>query len=300
MDSALPGPDFDRSRSVRTPGRSTWVWLVMAVVVTAALAFALVGLAWRGRVPLSSEPLDPQILTSVALVAIALIGVLSIAVLLLSAKSSQTRPGRPISWRQVLGRLLLLALLVLLARSLDLDRLRPPSSGASDESGGGRPAPATDEVADPASVQPLSMLLVALLLLGVIAILVALSHRAARADFHPEAADPTASRLGRAAFAGREALELGTDERSAVIACYEAMQVSLEGQGLEVSGSDTASDLLERAVALRIVCGSAPARLIELFGIARFSAAPLPPDAVQQARTALRTIEAQLTSGVRG
>ncbi|MBR7835463.1 DUF4129 domain-containing protein [Actinospica durhamensis] len=100
--------------------------------------------------------------------------------------------------------------------------------------------------------------------------------------------------LERAMLAGRDALE--GEARAAIIACYAAMEQSLEAAGVPLLSSDSPADLLARAAAGGLIEGGAPARLAELFREARFSTHPMNDARLTEARAALDEILAQVTA----
>jgi hypothetical protein len=70
---------------------------------------------------------------------------------------------------------------------------------------------------------------------------------------------------------GRSALRAIDDARAAIIACYVAMEASLDERGAARVIADTPDELLTRATAMGIVRGTAASRLTGLFYEARFS-----------------------------
>ncbi|AUG82076.1 hypothetical protein CFP65_7498 [Kitasatospora sp. MMS16-BH015] len=123
-----------------------------------------------------------------------------------------------------------------------------------------------------------------------------LRRRAATApglfDSPPEEPDQA---LAEAVDSGRRALH-GEDVRTAVIACYAAMELSLADSGVPGRASDSPSDLLARAAADGRLAGEAPQALAELFREARYSTHPMTPHHLDRARAALDTIAAQLAA----
>ncbi len=103
-----------------------------------------------------------------------------------------------------------------------------------------------------------------------------------------------ADELQRAVESGRSALRDVDDARAAIIACYLAMEGSLEGAGTARAAAETPDELLERAVAVGLVHGAAARRLTTLFYEARYSTHPLPPSARDSARQALDELSAEL------
>ncbi|MFG2815848.1 DUF4129 domain-containing protein [Streptomyces sp. NPDC048410] len=102
-------------------------------------------------------------------------------------------------------------------------------------------------------------------------------------------------RLAQAVDSGRRALLDGTDARAAVIACYAAMEESLAESGVTRRASDSAQDLLERAVAGGLPTGAAAAALTALFREARYSTHPMDGSHRDRAAAAL----AEIADGLR-
>lgn len=273
---------------------------MLAVALT--LALAGIGLAWRDRVPLGAARLDTDVAGAV-LLGILVVGVVAYAVALVLVGSGARRPRREApTWMQLLARLVALVLLVVVFREV-IDRVplgdwtrsgqpNEPPSPAGEESG--------DDTGSSPWTQPLSIVLLTVLL-ALVVVGLAVLRRVVPAEPPDEPGTTpaeTARTLADAVAAGRRALEELDDDRAAVIACYEAMQSTLERRGVRGHGADTATDLMHRAVRLGVVRGPAASRLAQLFGLARFSAAALPPDAASQARQALLQVEAEVGAAV--
>jgi hypothetical protein len=97
--------------------------------------------------------------------------------------------------------------------------------------------------------------------------------------------------LADALLAGRSALA-GDDARAAIIACYAAMETSLEQMGVVRERSDSPSDLLSRAMR-RDLPGMGTqnaATLTNLFREARFSTHPMTTQQLDAARSALDAV----------
>ncbi|MGW4290016.1 DUF4129 domain-containing protein [Streptomyces sp. NPDC004673] len=107
--------------------------------------------------------------------------------------------------------------------------------------------------------------------------------------------DDEQERLAQAVDSGRRALLDGTDARAAVIACYAAMEESLAESGVTRRASDSAQDLLERAVAGGLPTGAAAAALTALFREARYSTHPMDGSHRDRAAAAL----AEIADGLR-
>jgi hypothetical protein len=97
--------------------------------------------------------------------------------------------------------------------------------------------------------------------------------------------------------AGRSALRAVDDVRAAIIACYLAMETSLDEHGAARAIADTPDELLTRATALGIVHGTAATRLTALFYEARFSSHPLDRSHREAAGQALAELAAELAGG---
>jgi hypothetical protein len=102
--------------------------------------------------------------------------------------------------------------------------------------------------------------------------------------------DGEEERLAQAVDSGRRALLDGDDARTAVIACYLAMQESLAGSGVARRASDTPQDLLERAVAGGLPAAASTAELTALFREARYSTHPMDGGHRDRATAALAAI----------
>jgi hypothetical protein len=96
--------------------------------------------------------------------------------------------------------------------------------------------------------------------------------------------------LREAVESGRSALRTFDDAKSAIIACYVAMEQSLAERGAARAMADTPDELLARATQTQIVHGTAPARLTALFYEARFSSHPMDQRQRQAAEQALNEL----------
>ncbi|WP_052442878.1 DUF4129 domain-containing protein [Streptacidiphilus neutrinimicus] len=108
--------------------------------------------------------------------------------------------------------------------------------------------------------------------------------------------DGTGEALAGAVQAGREALADDPDPRTAIIACYAAMEKSLADGGVSRRKADTPTDLLQRAADAGLVQGHAAQTLTDLFGEARYSTHPMGEHQRDQARAALESIGAHLAA----
>jgi hypothetical protein len=112
------------------------------------------------------------------------------------------------------------------------------------------------------------------------------------------------SDLREAVESGRSALRQFDDARAAIIACYVAMEQSLDRAGAAGAVADTPYELLVRAADQGLVHGDAAARLTALFYEARFSTHPMPFTKRDEAQRALGDLAASLghleLAGTRG
>lgn len=117
--------------------------------------------------------------------------------------------------------------------------------------------------------------------------------RTALADVEAAAEDDE-SQLLEAVESGQSALRRLDDARTAIIACYVAMEQSLSRAGTARAAADTPDELLARAVGRGLVTTDAAARLTVLFYEARFSSHPMPPAQRDAAEQALGELAASL------
>jgi len=112
------------------------------------------------------------------------------------------------------------------------------------------------------------------------------------------------SDLVEAVESGRRALRQFDDARAAIIACYVAMEQSLDRAGAAGAAADTPYELLVRAADQGLIRGDAAARLTALFYEARFSTHPMPSTKRDDAQRALAELAASLghleLAGARG
>jgi hypothetical protein len=137
----------------------------------------------------------------------------------------------------------------------------------------------------------------ALLILAAIAVCVWLvlhRRRGLSRTWLDEAVTEEAEQLRQAVESGRAALRVVDDARAAIIACYVAMEGSLEQAGTARGLAETPDELLGRATASGLLRGAAARRLTVLFYEARFSTHDLPDGAKDDARQALDAISAEL------
>ncbi len=146
-----------------------------------------------------------------------------------------------------------------------------------------------------------------LLLVGAVLLATAVGSRwlAARRAVEP-GNDPVADEradvetLVAAVDAADEGLSSAADPRAAVLAAYAAMARQLSRRlvrdGRESRPSDTAGELLDRAVDAGLVSGSPARELTDLFREARFSEHPVGEDARTTARRCLAQVRSELVA----
>jgi len=170
----------------------------------------------------------------------------------------------------------------------------------------GRPAlrPSHGSGAGPSLHIPVGPILYGLLIAALIvavAVSVWWSARLRRAlpAVPPVIDDAGARQLREAVAEGQAALALVDDARTAIIACYVAMERSLAERGTARTAADTPDELLSRAVAAGAIRGGAAGRLTALFYEARFSSHPLGAGQRDAASAALAEIAAELAGEAR-
>ena len=194
-----------------------------------------------------------------------------------------------------------LALLVLMRRSGTARREVPPSYAAQPPS----QAPGRQHSVDlRALLIVLAIVIGVLLLTWLVAAAVHLLRNvpvvspiaSALVMGEPDAEDEA---LAAALLAGRSALT-GHDARAAIIACYAAMEASLEQAGVVREHSDSPSDLLRRATSpdLSGEVSQHAATLTELFREARFSTHPMTARQLDEARSALDAVTGALAEAI--
>ena len=118
-------------------------------------------------------------------------------------------------------------------------------------------------------------------------------RRAAALTFaEPEPVPPEP--LAEALAAGAQALREDPDPRTAIIACYAAMERSLADAGSPADAADTPAEVLARATAGGLVRSSCAGTLTGLFRRARYSRHPMTEDDRAAAMEALTQVRADL------
>ncbi len=241
--------------------------LAVGLLLEAAFVAMYVGLRWR-HAPSAAELAGKlNKIISAALVACA-IGVLLGIILF----ESHFKPGQP---RQIPGR------------------VRLPH---------GPPSIPVSTIPNPSL--PLQDVLIAILIAALIAFLLIAWRRRHRArlrlaELSDIDIDEAADDLARAVESGRVALRELDDARAAIIACYVAMETSLEEAGAARGAAETPDELLVRTVTADLVPQMPAALLTELFYEARYSTHHMPISQRDQAERALADIATALPAGER-
>ncbi len=192
-----------------------------------------------------------------------------------------------------------LAVVFYLLSSLSIPRPAPPPRAGQDQSG--VPGQDTVDTLGDGGTSPVLLVVVGLLLAAAAAVR---WYARSRPDpeTEEEAEDRAAvRRLVRAVDEAEAELGRHADPRAAVLAAYAAMAGRLATgvvrRGGSTPGSDTAGELLDKAVATGLLSGSGdgPARtLTDLFREARFSTHPMGEDSRRTAEESLRQVRAEL------
>ncbi|PJK18708.1 hypothetical protein CSX11_29880 [Mycobacterium goodii] len=293
---------------------------VLVLMVTAVIAL-------RGYIPggehAPTETHTDSPATLVAVVALLAVGLTGFAFAILTAPRKTRQPGAGddiaqaalqglrmrLRWRWVvLGLAVLMcwsSVAVLIARLTDPSEVPPPEEEAatSETSPGDPVVPGTP--AGDSALRPLLVAGAIMLLLIAIGTILRARRRAAYphwVDDRPVVTVPPKSpeKLVRATELGlAEIGDLSRDPRTAIIACYAAMEQGLTyAPGAVPQESDTPSEVLERAVAQHALSADAATELVDLFAEARFSPHVMTETHREAAVTALRRVHADLRSPV--
>jgi Domain of unknown function (DUF4129) len=276
--------------------------------VAVLLAVTVVGLRTRGA--FASKPDAAAAGATGAVLATALIACEGVAlaafIVLLVAARSQRRPRKEDEperlvvpwWAKSIAVLLAVALLatppvVLLTRPTRPARKHPfvpPLGHLVNPVSGARPPGA----AASSSAWPL---IVGMAIAIAVVLTLTLVVRRWRLPGPPRHLDRPAA-LAESLAAGSAALAANDDPRTAIIACYAAMEQGFAAAGSAPAAADTPAEVLTRALSAGIVefTGSAET-LTGLFRHARYSSDPMTPADARAAATALTELRARVGAG---
>ncbi|WP_235623901.1 DUF4129 domain-containing protein [Mycolicibacterium goodii] len=294
---------------------------VLVLMVTAGIALRGY-LPGGGRAPAETHTDSPA--TLVAVIALLAVGLAGFAFAILTAPRKARRPGAAddiggaalgglrmrLQWRWVLLGLAVLicwlSVAVLLTRLTDPSEVPPPDRGATPDTTGAPGEPAAPPAADNSAFRVLAVAGVIMLLLIATGTVLrarqraaAYLHRVGDGPFEP-VRPRNSETLARATELGlAEIGDLSRDPRTAIIACYAAMEEGLaRAPGAAPQDSDTPSEVLARAVAHHALNAEGATELVELFAEARFSRHRMTETHRASAVAALRRVHADLRSPV--
>jgi hypothetical protein len=296
MADARPGNSAQAAESGRR----------LARVALAALLVAAVVAGLRGEIPplRFHGPLrDYAVAIGLALEAV--LAALMTALVIRRRRAPQ-QAGPAIRLRGILGAALTVGLtgipLGLLLANLPKPRTRVRPSNQFQRPGSTRgPSRSPGPIPSHLSHLPVGAILTALLVIALVAAVIACvlmlrrqAGHATRAVLLADDEDDDEQSLREAVESGRAALRELDDARTAIIACYLAMERSLAGAGAARGAAETPDELLARAAAAGLVRGDAAGTLTTLFYEARFSSHPLPAASRTAAQRALGDLAVSL------
>jgi hypothetical protein len=297
MADARPGNSAQAAESGRR----------LARVALAALLVAAVVAGLRGEIPplRFHGPLrDHAVAIGLALEAV--LAALMTALVIRRRRAPQ-QAGPAIRLRGILGATLTVGLtgipLGLLLANLPKPGTRVRPSNQFQRPGSTRgPSRSPGPIPSHLSHLPVGAILTALLVIALVAAVIACVLMLRRQAGHATRAvlladdedDDDEQSLREAVESGRAALRGLDDARTAIIACYLAMERSLAGAGAARGAAETPDELLARAAAAGLVRGDAAGTLTTLFYEARFSSHPLSAASRTAAQRALGDLAASL------
>ena len=319
--AAFPGhdgrPGDRRTADARPRSGSASRWPTLVLPVTALIVVGLAGLRGQVTRPQWDGPLhgDPVAVGVALEIVLGIMLVISIRRLASRARAGTVKAARAsavvVTLRQVLVGVLgagMIAVAVTIPVGLRQHLFSRPTGAQPGQATGGVPAPlaTAPERRFYLHLFSLHLHLTTGLLYGLLA-LVFLGgamlrvwwvrqdrpSRMIRAYHYLELA-PDSQDLLEVVESGRSALRAIDDARAAIIACYVAMEASLDERGAVRVIADTPDELLTRATAIGIVRGTAAARLTALFYEARFSSHPMDRGHRDAAGQALAELAAEL------
>ena len=330
--AAFPGHGGTRGAGARNDPGPAPRWPVLALPVTLLIVVGLAGLLgevarprWDG--PLHGDPVAVGVALEIVLGALLVVTLRRRAATRSRAGTVRPAPASVVAvkLRRLLAPLIgaaVIAVGVTIPVGVHQHLFSGPAGAQPDRTGGARSAPSAPAPRHSINLHlfgfhlDLHLHLATYLLYGLLALVflgaVVLrvwwvrQYRQYRPSRKASAFDdylaPDSHDLLEVVESGRSALRAIDDARAAIIACYVAMETSLDEHGAARVIADTPDELLMRATAMGIVRGTAAARLTALFYEARFSSHPLDRGHRDAAGQALAELAAELaeaqTAGV--
>jgi hypothetical protein len=279
--------------------------------VAVLLAVTVVGLRTRGafsHTPDAAAAGASGAVLATALVAAEGIALVAFVVLLLAARPHRRphddpEPERLILpwWAKTAGVLLAFGLLVtpfVVLLSLKVRKhasVPPPLAHLTNPLTGSRPNAAAQSPAWP-------LIAGMVIAIAVVLTLTWLTRRRRRPGGPGRYGRPQdrAAALAEGLAAGSAALQANHEPRTAIIACYAAMEQGFAAAGSAAAAADTPTEVLARATAAGIVRSASAQVLTGLFRRARYSAEPMTPADSAAAATALAQLRADLADADAG
>ncbi|MGH3320459.1 MAG: DUF4129 domain-containing protein [Streptosporangiaceae bacterium] len=286
--------------------------LARPAIVAALLIVAVIGLrAWAGGSLSSGGPLQAYLGTAAqagATLAVAVTAGFAAFVVALNIRRARKRgtPGIVLErppvprWIRLVALLIALAFVsLLIGLPFALHTRRSPTVVHGVRPGQPPPQPAPPPTNGPTAGSVVLYLLIAAIVLGVLLALYVSRRRgpALPAFAVPEegpAEEDARGQLVEAVRAGRRTIDRSDDPRSAIIACYAAMEQVLADAGTPRRPADTPGELLERVTDRGTVRSPAARALTSLFHEARYSRHPLDESDRRMATAALDEISRDL------
>ncbi|RDI68154.1 DUF4129 domain-containing protein [Nocardia pseudobrasiliensis] len=295
---------------------------VRSAFVLAAVVVAVVALG--GYLPEGSGPDESARAEKPAVLPLAILAAVAVFVIGTSVLSFARRtrvavdagPRRRVAMRRIPGRYVILAAVSLIGLTAaggavahwiphpDRDDRTRQSVRSEEDERRSRPIPTTGHTPETMSDKDFRIIGAAagVTLLAAVTALGAVAVRSSRGRSTEQPSDEQAALHAAVARAAMRAIAETEDPqqnpRGLVIACYRAMEREFATvPGLLPNASDTASEVLARAVAVGVVDEDTATRLVALFAEARFSAHPMTVRHRDEAILLLRAVLNGLAEG---
>ncbi len=300
-----------RERPGRSPGSAAagrTGGATRVAVVAVLLAVAVAGLRAHGTFSRAAHSAAEGVTGSLLGILVATgegIAVVAFIVVLTMARPERKKgyteePPRPPFpwWAKTLAVLVALAVMVTPFVVLLSKKSRKTFTGSTRLTGlGVRPPAGAGRLA---SAHPSTLWPVIAGMVIAVAVVVAMTVRSRRRR-HANASrgpNPRLARLLDSLAAGHAALASSADPRTAIIACYAAMERGFAAAGSAPADADTPAEVLARAAGAGIIRSSSPEVLTGLFRRARYSAEPMTSADSGAAASALAQMRQDLEPGL--